>query len=98
MILETDCTVETGTKTTRGKEEITVTEVVTEIIGLITEITVGPEIGVVTEMVTGIPIDQITEGKIVVKGMVIETKITADLGIEIEIGGIGRAPGKAPIP
>ena len=71
---------------------------VIEIIGPITEITVGPVIGAVTEMVTGIPIDQITEGKIVVKGMVIETKIVADLGIEIEIGGIGVAPGKAPNP
>ena len=28
--------------------------------------------------------------------MVIETKITLDLGIEIEIGGIGVAPKKAP--
>ena len=69
---------------------------VIEIRGPITEITVGPEIGTVTEMVTGIPIDKITEGTILVKGMVIETKIVADLGIEIEIGGIGVAPGKAP--
>ena len=68
---------------------------VIEIIGPIIEITVGPEIGAVTEMVTGIPIDQMTEGKIVVKGMVIETKITADLGIEIEIGGIGVTLEKA---
>ena len=49
-------------------------------------------------MVTGIPIDQITKGKTVVKGMVIETKIAADLGIEIEIGGMGVAPEKAPNP
>ena len=46
-------------------------------------------------MVTCTPIGPITKGKIVVKGMVIETKIMADLGIEIEIGGIGVAPGKA---
>ena len=98
MVLETDCTVETGTKTTTGEEEITVTEVVIEIIGPITEITVGPEIGAITEMVTGILIDQITKGKIVVKGMIIETKIAVDLGIEIEIGGIGVAPEKAPTP
>ena len=57
MVLETDCTVETGTKTTTGEEEITVTEVVIEIIGPIREITVGPEIGAVTEMVTGISIE-----------------------------------------
>ena len=98
MVLETDHTVETSTNTTTGEEEITVTEVVIEIIGPITEITVGPEKGAVTEMVTGIPIDQITAGKIVVKGMVIETKNAADLGIEIEIGGIGVAPGKSPNP
>ena len=100
MALETDHTVEIGTKTTtgEGEEEITVTEMVIEIIGAITEITVGPEIGAVTEMVTGIPIEQITEGKIVVKGMVIETKIVVDQGIEIEIRGIGVAPQKAPNP
>ena len=98
VVLETDCTVETSTKTPTGEEEITVTEVVIEIIGPITEIVVGPEIGAITEMVTGIPIDQITEGKIVVKGMVIETKIVVDLGIEIEIGEIGVAPEKAPTP
>ena len=71
---------------------------VIEIIGPIIETTVGPEIGAVTEMVTGIPIDQITEGKIVIKGMITETKIMVDLGIEIEIGGIGVAPEKAPTP
>ena len=81
MVLETDHIVETSTKTTIGEEETTVTEVVIETIGPITEITVGPEIRAVTKMVTVIPIDQITEGKIVVKGMVIETKIVADLGI-----------------
>ena len=94
MVLETDCIVETSTKTTIGEEEITVTEVVIEMIGPITQITVGPEIGAVTEMVTGIPIDQLTEGKIVVKGMVIETKIMAGLGIEIETGRTGVAPDK----
>ena len=30
--------------------------------------------------------------------MVIETKIMVDLGIEVEIGGIGVTPGKAPTP
>ena len=98
MVLETNHIVETGTITTIGEEEITVIEVVIEIIGPIIEIIAGPEIGAVTEMVTDIPIDQITEGKIVVKGMVIETKITADIEIEIEIGGIGVAPEKAPNP
>ena len=98
MVLETDRTVETSTKATTGEGEITVTEVVIEIIGPITEITVGLEIGAIIEMVTGIPIDQITKGKVVVKGMIIETKIVVDLGIEIEIGGIGVAPEKAPTP
>ena len=71
---------------------------VIEIIDPIIGITVGPEIGTVTEMVIGITIDQVTEGKTVVKGMVIETRIKADPGIEIEIGGIGVAPEKAPNP
>ena len=98
MVLETDCTVQTSTETTIGEEETITIEVVIEIIGPITEITVGPEIGIITEMVTGIAIGPITEGKTVVKGMVTETKIAADLGIEIEIGGIGAAPEKAPNP
>ena len=98
MVLETDHIVETSIKTTIGEEETTVIEVVIEIIDPIIGITVGPEIGTVTEMVTGITIDQITEGKTVVKGMVIETKTMADPGIEIEIGGIGVAPEKAPNP
>ena len=72
-----------------GKEETTTTEVVIGIIGPIIGITVGPEIETITEMVTGTIIYQITEGKTVVKGMVIETRTTADPGIEIEIGGIG---------
>ena len=49
--------------------EITVTEVAIEIIGPITEITVGPEIETVTEMAIGITIGQTTEGTIVIKGM-----------------------------
>ena len=98
MVLETGHIVETGTKTTIGEEEITVIEVVTEIIGPIIEITGGPEIGAVTEMAIGITKVQITEEKIVVKGMVIETKTMADLGIEIERGAIGVAPEKAPNP
>ena len=98
MILETDHIVETSIKVTMGEEEITAIEVVIEIIGPIIGITVGPEIGTVTEMVTGITIDQITEGKTVGKGMVIETKTTADPGIEIEIERIGVGPEKASNP
>ena len=69
---------------------------VTEIIGPIIGITVGPKIETNTEMVIGTAIDQVTEGKTVVKGMVIETRTMADPGIEIEIGGIGVAPEKVP--
>ena len=98
MVLETDHIVETQYQNNYREEETTATEVVLEIIGPIIGITVGPEIGTVTEMVIGITIDQITEGKTVVKGMVIETRTTADPGIEIEIGGIGVAPEKAPNP
>ena len=94
MVQETDHIVESSTKTIIGEEEITLIEVVIEIIGPIIGITVGQERGTVTEISTGIPIDQITEGKIVVKDMVIETKIAADLGIETEIAGIGVAPEK----
>ena len=98
MAPETDHIVETGAKTTIGEEEITVTEMVIEVIDPITEITVGPEIGAVTEISTDMSIGQITEEKIVVKGMVIEIKIVADLGIEIEIGGTGVALEKASNP
>ena len=71
---------------------------ITKLIGPIIGITVGPEIGTVAEMVIGITIDQITEGKTVVMGMVIETRTMADPGIVIGIGGIGVAPEKAPNP
>ena len=98
MVLETDHIVEISIKTAIGEEETTTTEVVIGTIGLITGITVGPEIGTVTEMVIDTTISQITEGKTVVKGMVIETRTTADPGIEIEIGGIGVAPEKVPNP
>ena len=98
MVLETDHIVEIGIKTAIGEEETTTTEVVIEIIGPIIEIPVGSEIGTVAEMVIGITIDQITEGKTVVKGMLIETRTAADPGIEIKIGGVGIAPEKAPNP
>ena len=88
MIIGTDPTVETDIKTAIGEEETTTTEVVIEIIGPIIGITVGPEIGTVTETVTDITIDQITEEKTVVRGMVIETRTMADPGIGIEIGGM----------
>ena len=93
-----DHTVETSTKIAIGEEEIATTEVVTEITGLIIGITVGPKIETITEMATGIIIDQIIEGKTVTKGMAIEIRTMADLGIEIEIGGIGVAPEKVPNP
>ena len=92
MVPETDHIVEIGIKITIEEGEIITTEVITGIIGPITEITVGPEIGTVTEMAIGITIDQITQGTIVIKDMVIEAKITVDLGTET--GGIGVAPQK----
>ena len=98
MVPGTDHIGGTGTKIAIGEEEITTTEVVTEITGLIIGITVGPEIETITEMATGIIIDQIIEGKTVTKNMVIETRTMADSGIEIEIGGIGVAPEKVPNP
>ena len=98
MGLETDHIVETGTKIIIGEEEITIIEVVTETIGPITGIIVGPEIETTTEIVIGTIIDQIIEGKTVTKGMVTETRTTADPGIEIDIGGIGVAPEKVPNP
>ena len=93
MVLEIDHTVEIGIKTAIGEEGTTTTEVVIEIMGPIIGIIVGPKIGTVTEIVIDITIGQITEGKTVVKGMVIETRTVADPGIEI--GGIGVAPEKA---
>ena len=71
---------------------------VTEIIGPIIGITVGPQIETTTEMVIGTIIDQIIEGKTVTKGMVTETRTTSDPGIEIEIGEIRVAPEKVPNP
>ena len=95
MVPETDHTAEIGIKITIEEREIITTEVVIEIVGPITEIPVDPEKGAVTEMAIGITIDQIMEGTIVIKGMVIEVKIVVDLGTET--GGIGVAPGKFPI-
>ena len=94
MVPEIDHIVKIGIKIAIEEGEITVTEEAVEIIGPITEITVGPEIGIVTEMAIGITIDQTTEGTIVILGMVIEVKIMVDLGTEI--GGKGVAPGKFP--
>ena len=98
MVLGIDHIAKIDIKITIGEDEITTTEVVIEIIDPIIGITVGSEIGTVTEMVIGITIDQVTEGKAVAKGMAIETRTVADPGIEIEIGGIGVAPEKAPNP
>ena len=66
------------------------TEVITEIIDPITEITVGPEIGMVTEMAIDITIDQITKGTMAIKDMVIEAKIVVDLGTETEEIGVAQ--------
>ena len=87
---ETGHIVKIGIKITIEEGEIITTEVVTGIIGPITEIAVGPEIGTVTEMAIGITIDQITEGTIVTKDMAVEAKIVVDLRTETE--GIGVAP------
>ena len=57
MVPETDHTVGIGIKTTTEEGEITVTELVIEIIDPITEITVGPEIGTVMQMAIGITLD-----------------------------------------
>ena len=63
-----------------------------EIIGPITEKAVGPEIETVIEMIIGMTIDQITEGMIAIKDIAIGTKITVDLGTEME--EIEAAPGR----
>ena len=96
MVPETDHIVKIGIKISIEEGEITVAEVAIEIIGPITKIAVGSGIGTVTEMAIGTTIDQTTEGMIVIKGMVIEVKIT--VGLETETGGIGVAPGKVPNP
>ena len=96
--LEADHIVETSTKIIIGEEGTTTIEVVTEIIGPIIGITVGPETETTTKMVIGTTIDQIIEGRTVGKGMVTEIRTEADPGIEIEIGEIGVVPGKFPSP
>ena len=92
MVPEIGHTVKICIKITIEEGEIITTEVVTEIIDPITEIPVGPKIGTVTEMAIDIAIDQITEGMIVIKDMVIEAKIAVDLGTET--GEIRVAPEK----
>ena len=92
MYLHIGHIVRIGIKITIEEGEIITTEAITEIIDPITEITVGPEIGMVTEMAIDITIDQITEGTMVIKDMVIEAKIMIDLGTDIE--EIGVAPKK----
>ena len=94
LVPEIDHIVEISIKITIEEGEIIVTEAATEIIGPVTEITVGPEKGTVMEMAIGITIDQITEGMIAIKGMVIEVKIIVDL--RTETGGIGVVPEKVP--
>ena len=86
MVPETDHIVGISIKIVIEEGGITATEVAIEIIGPIIEIIVGPEIGTATEMIIDITIGQTTEGMIAIKGMVIEAKITVDLGAEI--GGI----------
>ena len=92
MVPETYHIIKIGIKITIEEGEIITTEVITGIIGPITEITVGPEIGTVIEMAIGTSIDQITERTTVIKDMVIEAKIMVDLGTET--GGIGVVPEK----
>ena len=70
----------------------------TEITGPIIGITIDPTIETTTEMAIGTIIDQITEEKTVIKGMVTEIRIMVDPGREIEIGGIGVAPVNVPNP
>ena len=92
MALEIGHIVKIDIKITIEEGEIITTEVITESIDPITEITVGPEIGRVTEMAIDITIGQITEGMMAIKDAVIGTKITVDLGTERE--EIGVAPEK----
>ena len=62
MVTEIGHIVKINIKITIEEGQIITTEVITEIIDPITEITVDPEIGTVTEMAIDITIDQITEG------------------------------------
>ena len=84
MVPEIGHIVKIDIKITIEEGEIITTEVITEIIDPITEITVGPEIGRVTEMALDITKDQITEGTMAIKDTVIEAKITVDLETETE--------------
>ena len=92
MVPETGHIVKIDIKTMLEEGETITTEVITEVIDLITEITVGPEIGTATEMAIDIIIDQITEEMMAIKDMVIGAKIMIDLGTETE--EIGVAPEK----
>ena len=70
---EIDCIAEIGIKTTIEEEETIATEVITEIIGPITETAVDPVIERIIEMAIGMTIEQITEGEIVIKDIAIGT-------------------------
>ena len=69
---------------------------IVEIIGPITETAVCPEIETIAEMIIGTTTDQITEGTIAIKDIAIGTKITVNLGTEME--EIEAAPGRVPNP
>ena len=88
------CIAGTDIKTTTEGGETIDTDMVIGAIGPTTETTVGQETGTVTEMIVGMTIDQITEEKIVIKGMAKGTKIAVDLAIEME--EIEAAPGRVP--
>ena len=92
MVPEIGHIVKIDIKITIEEGAIITTEVITEIIDPITEITVGPEIGTVSGMAIDITIDQITEGMMAIKDMAIGAKIEVDLGTETE--EIGVAPEK----
>ena len=98
MVQGIGCIVEIDIKIILEEGKITITEVVIEITDPTIGIALGLEIGAAIEMVIGTTANQTTEGKTVVKDMVIEIKIKADPVIEIKIGGIGVALGKAPNP
>ena len=90
MVPEIGHIVEIDIKITIEEGEIITTEVITEIIDPITEITVGPVIGTATEMAIDIIIDQITEEMMAIKDTVIEAKIVIDLGTETDEIGVAQ--------
>ena len=80
------------------EEETIATEVITEVIGPITETAVGLEIETIIEMTISMTIEHITEGTMIIKNIVIGIKIAVGPGTEDIEAVPGRVPSLGTVP